>query len=233
MSARITESAWRIIADDGTWTKGDAVVCAEFVLAAQEAFKARIAEARVALDAGDEAVVDYLRGKRGPSYADLAEDAERESREHGYRFSSGRLCDTPLKVSPEFVGKPMPVPPSQPVREACPQTLPHPEHVTRRSWCPGVAEPVREAERQHLLWVVDQARGMDFGAAADLIEELASDRDRLAGDVERAWVVATRKWIQRIKEAEELDDQFDRHLNSDSALAVVLDEMEEVAGHDR
>lgn len=57
-----SESASRILADDGTWTKGDARICAEFVLAAQADFKARVSSAREALDADDEAVVKYLRG---------------------------------------------------------------------------------------------------------------------------------------------------------------------------
>lgn len=56
-----SESATRILADDGTWTKGDARICAEFVVAAQAEFKARVARAREALDAGPEAVAEYLR----------------------------------------------------------------------------------------------------------------------------------------------------------------------------
>lgn len=84
-AASVTESAERIVADDGTWTKGDAVACARFVIGATADFRRRIAEARSALDGGDAAIIDYLRGG-APSYSDLAEEAERESREKGYRF---------------------------------------------------------------------------------------------------------------------------------------------------
>lgn len=85
-AASVYESAQRIIANDGEWMKGDADACARFVIGATKQFRARVTEARAALDAGDDAVIDYLRGKSAPSYADVAEEAERESREEGYRF---------------------------------------------------------------------------------------------------------------------------------------------------
>ena len=56
-----SESATRILANDGTWTKDDARICAKFVLAAQAEFKNGVAMAREAMEAGPEAVAEYLR----------------------------------------------------------------------------------------------------------------------------------------------------------------------------
>ena len=62
LGGSVFESAQRILADDGEWTKGDAKMCARFAVGAIEDFRRRIAEAREALNEGDEAVVRYLRG---------------------------------------------------------------------------------------------------------------------------------------------------------------------------
>lgn len=61
----VYESAQRILADDGTWTKGDALAVARYAVASIEEFRARVAEASKALAEGDEAVVHYLRGTDG------------------------------------------------------------------------------------------------------------------------------------------------------------------------
>lgn len=101
-SSSVYESSQRILADDGTWTKGDAEACARFCVGAIEDFRRKVAEAHAALGAGDEAVVRYLRGESAPSYNDVAEGAERESRQEGYRFSSEPAPQaTPRKDSDE------------------------------------------------------------------------------------------------------------------------------------
>ena len=59
----LTDSAKRIVADEGDWTKGDAKLCAEFVLAAQSDLHQRVTEAQAALAEGGDAVVAYLTGR--------------------------------------------------------------------------------------------------------------------------------------------------------------------------
>lgn len=60
----VTEAARRIVAEEGEWTAGDARVCAEFVIAAQDELRERVEGARAAMAEGDAAVVRYLRGER-------------------------------------------------------------------------------------------------------------------------------------------------------------------------
>ena len=64
MTGSPRECAHRIVAGDGDWTNGDARVCAEFVLAANDDLQERVAAARAAVAEGDDAVVRYLQGDR-------------------------------------------------------------------------------------------------------------------------------------------------------------------------